>query len=71
MVILPNESTYNRLMRLPDVIAITGLKRSTIYHKMKKGDFPKSVSIGERSVAWVEGEINNWININISRRVIL
>ncbi|MEL5468378.1 AlpA family transcriptional regulator [Serratia nevei] len=57
-----------RLIRLPDVMSITGLKRSTIYLKMKDGDFPKSIPIGERSVAWVEGEVNKWIEKNISKR---
>ncbi|HAT3694595.1 AlpA family phage regulatory protein [Serratia marcescens] len=47
---------------------ITGLKRSTVYQKMKNDKFPKSVSIGERSVAWVESEINGWVSNNISRR---
>lgn len=57
-----------RLIRLPDVMSITGLKRSTIYQKMKGGDFPKSIPIGERSVAWVEGEVSKWIEKNISKR---
>ncbi|MGP2733774.1 helix-turn-helix transcriptional regulator [Serratia bockelmannii] len=57
-----------RLIRLPDVMTITGLKRSTIYLKMKAGDFPNSIPIGERSVAWVEGEVNKWIEKNISKR---
>ncbi|ASL93809.1 DNA-binding protein [Serratia marcescens] len=58
----------SRLIRLPDVLMITGLKRSTVYQKMKSDKFPKSVSIGERSVAWVESEINGWVSNNISRR---
>ncbi|HGE8503016.1 AlpA family transcriptional regulator [Serratia ureilytica] len=57
-----------RLIRLPDVMSITGLKRSTIYLKMKGGDFPNSIPIGERSVAWVEGEVNKWVENNISKR---
>ncbi|MFV8867330.1 helix-turn-helix transcriptional regulator [Serratia fonticola] len=65
-----NENVHIRLIRLPDVMMITGLKRSTVYNKMKSGKFPKSVSIGERSIAWVESEINSWVANNISRRVI-
>lgn len=65
-----NESVHIRLIRLPDVMMITGLKRSTVYNKMKSGEFPKSVSIGERSIAWIESEINSWVANNISRRVI-
>ncbi|HDL7395897.1 TPA: AlpA family phage regulatory protein [Yersinia enterocolitica] len=49
-------------------MSITGLKRSTIYFKMKEGNFPNNIPIGERSVAWVEGEVINWIDGNISKR---
>jgi prophage regulatory protein len=38
-----------------------GLKQSSIYNKMKAGDFPKPVKISERAVGWVESEINDWI----------
>ncbi|EQC4544254.1 AlpA family phage regulatory protein [Cronobacter sakazakii] len=35
---------------------------------MKKNQFPSQVPIGERSVAWVENEIQEWIKNNIQRR---
>lgn len=65
-----NENNHSRLIRLPDVLMITGLKRSTVYRKMKNDEFPKSVSIGERSIAWVESEVNGWVYNNISRRTV-
>lgn len=57
-----------RLIRLKDVMSKTGLPRSTIYHRMKGGRFPLNVSIGERTVAWVEQEIIDWINSNLVNR---
>ncbi len=45
-----------------------GLKKSWIYHLMQQGEFPKSVSLGARSVAWVEKEIDEWIINKINNR---
>lgn len=33
---------------------------------MQKGQFPKNVTIGARAVAWVEAEIQKWIEEKIS-----
>jgi len=43
-------SGMNRLLRLRDVEAVTGLKHTTIYTKMAEGDFPARVRLGVR--AW-------------------
>lgn len=57
-----------RLLRIPDVIDMTGMPRSTIYLKMKNKEFPQQVNIGARSVAWVESEILDWIKSNLEKR---
>lgn len=48
------------ILRREDVERATGLPRSTIYEKMAKGEFPKSIKIGARSVGWLESEIAAW-----------
>ncbi|GAB7198382.1 MULTISPECIES: helix-turn-helix transcriptional regulator [Dickeya] len=63
-----NENNDVRLIRLKDVISKTGLPRSTLYRRMKEGLFPLNVSIGENSVAWVEHEVNDWINDSLKNR---
>lgn len=55
-----------RILRLPDVIALTGLSRSTIYAYMKANNFPKSVALGARSVGWLEADIVEWIESRIA-----
>jgi hypothetical protein len=40
----------NRLLRLPDVEAVTGLKHTTIYKKMAEGEFPARVRLGVRAL---------------------
>ena len=51
-----------RLLRLPEVIARVGLKRSAIYQRMSEGRFPKSRSLGPKCAVWVESEIDDWIH---------
>ncbi|EID0692370.1 helix-turn-helix transcriptional regulator [Vibrio vulnificus] len=57
-----------QLLNLKEVIYLTGLKRSSIYKFMDEGHFPKSVSIGGRSVMWSEADIQDWIESKISER---
>ncbi|MBB3140321.1 helix-turn-helix transcriptional regulator [Halomonas organivorans] len=57
-----------RLIKLKDVISLTGLARSTIYKYISEERFPKPVSLGERNVAWVEEEIQDWILEKIAER---
>ncbi|MCG8037113.1 MAG: AlpA family transcriptional regulator [Candidatus Thiodiazotropha taylori] len=59
-----------RILRLPAVEARTGLARSTIYLRMSEGSFPRSISLGERAVGWIEAEINDWLTqqIEVSRK---
>lgn len=60
-----------KFLRLPDVMARTGLSRSTIYHKMSLNDdgFPRSISLGPRAVGWLSDEVESWnqSRINASR----
>ena len=50
------------ILRLPAVKARTGLSRSTLYLRMSEGNFPKSISLGGRTVGWIEEEVNDWLN---------
>jgi len=50
-----------KLLRLPDVEARTGLKRSTIYARISAGTFPRQVRFSRRFAAWTESSIDRWI----------
>jgi len=58
------------ILRLPEVSSRTGLSRSAIYEKMKKRQFPQSISLGDRAIGFVSAEIDDWIEsrINESRQ---
>jgi prophage regulatory protein len=53
--------TIPRLLRLPQVIAATGLGRDSIYRLGSAGLFPRPRKISERASAWREDEIAAWI----------
>jgi len=55
-------------LRRPEVERRTGLKRSTLYAKIKNGDFPSPVKLGSRAVAWPEPEINKWLSERLEAR---
>ena len=57
-----------RFLRLPEVLARTGLSRSTIYVRLDQGRFPRPVSLGARAVGWVEAEVDEWMRERIAAR---
>lgn len=54
-----------RFIRLPKVKEKTGLPKSTIYRKIHEDDFPKQVSLGAKTVAWLESDIEKWMDERI------
>jgi prophage regulatory protein len=61
-------SVANRLIRLPEVLRKTGLKQSTCYAEIKNGTFPKPVPLGVYAVAWIEDEVDAWVEKRIEAR---
>jgi prophage regulatory protein len=57
-----------RLLRFPDLSDRVGLRHSAIYDAIRKGTFPKPVSLGRKAVAWLESEVDAWINARIAER---
>lgn len=47
-------------LRLPEVKAITGLSKISIYELIKEKSFPAPVRLGSRAVAWVRSEVRLW-----------
>lgn len=62
------------ILRMRKVTEKTGLGRSAIYDRMNPHSprydptFPKSVSLGGRSVGFVEAEVDAWLIARISQR---
>ena len=72
------QSPQKRFIRLPEVLTRTGYGRTTIYRKMEDGSFPRSVKLDgppkdpnvfdSRAVAWIEYEVDQWIDSRIEER---
>lgn len=50
------------ILRLPEVLARTGLSRTGVYRRVAAGGFPKPVALGPRAVGWREADVLAWIN---------
>lgn len=57
-----------RLIRFREVLTMTGLSRSSLYRFIEENQFPPEVQLGGRAVAWVEGEVQEWIAQRITNR---
>lgn len=51
----------DRFIRCSEVVAITGISRSSVYARMAEGNFPRPVRVGSHSVRWKQSEIENWV----------
>ena len=47
-------------LRLPEVKAITGLSKTSLYAMIRNKNFPAPVRLGPRAVAWVRSEVRQW-----------
>ena len=65
-----DESTRapTRILRLPEVMARTGLSRTTIYRWRRAGRFPQAVPLGTRCVGFIESELEAWLRERIAQR---
>ena len=72
------EKTKRSFIRMNEVISRTGYGRTSIYRKMEEGAFPKSLKLGgppkdpsifdSRAIAWIEDEIDQWVEDRIEER---
>jgi len=50
-----------RMLKLEEVMQITGLGRSTLYALVKSGGFPRQVQLGPRAVRWDSRAVEKWL----------
>lgn len=49
------------VLRLPAVIQLVGLSRSSIYLLIQQNAFPKQVQLSFRAVGWRRSDIEAWL----------
>ncbi|MDU4353790.1 MAG: AlpA family transcriptional regulator [Phytobacter diazotrophicus] len=67
-VIPVSDAVQERFLRLPEVMHLCSLSRSTIYDLISRSEFPQQVSLGGKNVAWVHSEVSAWMADCIARR---
>jgi prophage regulatory protein len=58
----------DRLIRLPEVISITGLSRSTIYALEAANKFPRRCALTEKTSAWSYLEVMGFVADRLAKR---
>jgi prophage regulatory protein len=58
----------SKILRLPEVIELCAISRSSLYQFIKDDKFPKPIRLGERAVGWLESEISGWISERAEER---
>ena len=54
-----------QILKLPEVVKISGLARSTIYKLISENRFPKQIKLTSFSSGWIKSEIDHWIDERI------
>ena len=63
----------HKMLRMKQLIEQTGLSRSTLYDMMdvksKRYDptFPRGIKLTEATVAWLDSEVNTWLESKIKQ----
>ena len=57
-----------KLLRIKGVIHLTGISKSSIYALSNAGKFPAPLKLSEKTTAWVESEVLDWIQSKIEER---
>lgn len=53
---------HARLLRLPEVLFRTQTSKTFVYDAIKRGEFPAAIKLSRRAVAWLESDIDAWID---------
>lgn len=58
---VPTAASPKRLLRAPEVYSRTALSRASIWRMVKAETFPKPVTLGYNRIAWLESDVEAWI----------
>ncbi|UCV28105.1 AlpA family phage regulatory protein [Ferribacterium limneticum] len=53
----------DKIIRMPEVMAKVGLRKSAVYNMIKRGEFPAQIRLGENSVGWIEADVDEWVRV--------
>src|SRR5690348_5241547 len=60
-------SVPTRVVRVNEVMARTGLSRTTLWRLERRGAFPDRRLLSPGTVGWIEAEVEDWIRGRVTR----
>ena len=66
--LLGHSQSIERILRLPTVLAEIDISAATLWRWVKDKSFPQPISLGGRSIGWLQTEINEWIKARAALR---
>lgn len=63
-----SNTTQPRILRRPEVLKLTGWSKSTLYNRIESQHFTKPISLGFRSIGFVQSECEAVINAMIAEQ---
>jgi len=51
-----------KILRCKEIENKISLKKSTIYAMIQNGLFPGPIKLNQKSVGWIESEVDEWLN---------
>ena len=52
---------FDRMLRPPEVMARTGLSRTTLWRRVRAGEFPAPTVLGVNAIGWPASAITAWL----------
>lgn len=65
---LNNNLDSKRVMRIQEVIELTGTSRSTVYRWVGEGKFVKPIKLSATSIGFLASEVEAWLDSKIQAR---
>jgi prophage regulatory protein len=57
------------VLRLPEVMRLTGLCETTLRQLVAKGQFPPSFPLAQRAVGWLASDVTAWVEAKAAQRL--
>ena len=65
---MDSNTTFKKFIVLPKVQEIVPYSASHIWRLERSGEFPKRIRLGGNRVAWLQSEVENWVEDKIAAR---
>ena len=52
---------HDKIIRKAQVLEIVGMKSTWLHERVKAGEFPRPIKLGERAVGWRHSDVEAWL----------